>query len=289
MKRTITITLVALIILIFTNIPSYALGFIVGVTPVQTTVSPGGSVDVTISVNNMNIGGDGMKVFSGILNYDTNIFEEITAKDITGLNSWEVSYNAETKKILLDRKDFITTDTELCKITFKVKDGVETENAQIKITSPSTSNNRIDIDGTEGKATISLKKLSSGKYEVTDDNEIKNVLPNTKVDDLKDNLTGGENTIIKDKDGNTISSGNIGTGATVTTPSGDVYTVIVKGDLNGDGKVTLTDLAQLKLHMVETTLLQEPYKSGADIDGDGSVTLTDLGKLKRVLAELEKL
>ena len=289
MKRTITITLVALIILIFTNIPSYALGFIVGVTPVQTTVSPGGAVDVTISVNNMNIGGDGMKVFSGILNYDTNIFEEITAKDITGLNSWEVSYNAETKKILLDRKDFITTDTELCKITFKVKDGVETENAQIKITSPSTSNNRIDIDGTEGKATISLKKLSSGKYEVTDDNEIKNVLPNTKFDDLKDNWTGGENTIIKDKDGNTISSGNIGTGATVTTPSGDVYTVIVKGDLNGDGKVTLTDLAQLKLHMVETTLLQEPYKSGADIDGDGSVTLTDLGKLKRVLAELETL
>ena len=289
MKRTITITLVALIILIFTNIPSYALGFIVGVTPVQTTVSPGGAVDVTISVNNMNIGGDGMKVFSGILNYDTNIFEEITAKDITGLNSWEVSYNAETKKILLDRKDFITTDTELCKITFKVKDGVETENAQIKITSPSTSNNRIDIDGTEGKATISLKKLSSGKYEVTDDNEIKNVLPNTKVDDLKDNLTGGENTIIKDKDGNTISSGNIGTGSTVTTPSGDVYTVIVKGDVNGDGKVTLTDLAQLKLHMVETTLLQEQYKSGADIDGDGSVTLTDLGKLKRVLAELETL
>ena len=289
MKRTITITLVALIILIFTNIPSYALGFIVGVTPAQTTVSPGSTVDVTISVNNMNIGGDGMKVFSGILNYDTNIFEEITAKDITGLNSWEVSYNAETKKILLDRKDFITEDAEICKITFKVKDGVETENTQIKITNPSTSNNRIDIDGTEGQATISLKKLSSGKYEITDDNEIKNVLPNTTVGDLKDNLTGGENTIIKDKDGNTISSGNIGTGSTVTTPSGDVYTVIVKGDLNGDGKVTLTDLAQLKLHMVETTLLQEPYKSGADIDGDGSVTLTDLGKLKRVLAELETL
>lgn len=289
MKRTITITLVALIILIFTNIPSYALGFIVGVKPAQTTVSPGSTVDVTISVNNMNIGGDGMKVFSGILNYDTNIFEEITAKDITGLNSWEVSYNAETKKILLDRKDFITEDAEICKITFKVKDGVETENTQIKITNPSTSNNRIDIDGTEGQATISLKKLSSGKYEITDDNEIKNVLPNTTVGDLKDNLTGGENTIIKDKDGNTISSGNIGTGSTVTTPSGDVYTVIVKGDLNGDGKVTLTDLAQLKLHMVETTLLQEPYKSGADIDGDGSVTLTDLGKLKRVLAELETL
>lgn len=289
MKRTITITLVALIILIFTNIPSYALGFIVGVKPAQTTVSPGSTVDVTISVNNMNIGGDGMKVFSGILNYDTNIFEEITAKDITGLNSWEVSYNAETKKILLDRKDFITEDAEICKITFKVKDGVETENTQIKITNPSTSNNRIDIDGTEGQATISLKKLSSGKYEITDDNEIKNVLPNTTVGDLKDNLTGGENTIIKDKDGNTISSGNIGTGSTVTTPSGDVYTVIVKGDLNGDGKVTLTDLAQLKLHMVETTLLQEPYKSSADIDGDGKVTLTDLGKLKRVLAELETL
>lgn len=289
MKRTITITLVALIILIFTNIPSYALGFIVGVKPAQTTVSPGSTVDVTISVNNMNIGGDGMKVFSGILNYDTNIFEEITAKDITGLNSWEVSYNAKTKKILLDRKDFITEDAEICKITFKVKDGVETENTQIKITNPSTSNNRIDIDGTEGQATISLKKLSSGKYEITDDNEIKNVLPNTTVDDLKDNLTGGENTIIKDKDGNTISSGNIGTGSTVTTPSGDVYTVIVKGDLNGDGKVTLTDLAQLKLHMVETTLLQEPYKSSADIDGDGKVTLTDLGKLKRVLAELETL
>ena len=289
MKRTITITLVALIILIFTNIPSYALGFIVGVKPAQTTVSPGSTVDVTISVNNMNIGGDGMKVFSGILNYDTNIFEEITAKDITGLNSWEVSYNAETKKILLDRKDFITEDAEICKITFKVKDGVETENTQIKITNPSTSNNRIDIDGTEGQATISLKKLSSGKYEITDDNEIKNVLPNTTVGDLKDNLTGGENTTIKDKDGNTISSGNIGTGSTVTTPSGDVYTVIVKGDLNGDGKFTTTDISKLKLHLIDLEVLQEPYKTAADVSKDGLISSTDLAKFKKAITGIEEL
>ena len=246
MKKSIAITLIALIILIFTNIPSYALGFIVGVTPDKTTVSPGGTVEITISVNNMNIGGDGMKVFAGILDYDTNIFEEVTAKDITGLNDWTVSYETENKKLLLDRKDFITDDAELCKITLKVKDGVETENAQIKVTSPATSNNRIDIDGTEGKTTISLKKLSSGKYEVTDDNKIKDVLPNTTLEDLKNNLTGGENTTIKDKDGNTISSGSIGTGSTVTTPSGDVYTVIVKGDINGDGKITLTDLSLMK-------------------------------------------
>ena len=290
MKKSIAIILIVLLILICTNIPSYALGFVVGVKPDQTTVAPGSSVTVVLSLNNMNVGGSGMKVFSCTIDYDENIFEPIERESIAGLNEWkDVSYNTQNKKILLERDTFISSDSEICKITFKVKEGTTAESAQIKIINPSTSNNKMDIDGTGGQVTIALKKLSSGKYEITGDNKIKDIPPNTTLDELKKNLTGGENTTIKDKDGNTISSGNVGTGATVTTSSGDVYTVIVKGDVNGDGKFTTTDISKLKLHLIDLEVLQEPYKTAADVSKDGLISSTDLAKFKKAITGIEEL
>ena len=189
MKKTITILLILLISITFSTLPSYALGFTISMTPDKNVSSAGSEVTITISTNNLNIGGEGMSVFSCFLEYDKSVFEEITFEDIKGLNNWSVLYNNETGKILLDNSNFITTDSDLCTITFKLKSDLEIENTEIKITSPQTSNNQIDIIGTDGAVTIYVKQLTSDIYEIDESNSITGVPPNSSVDEIKESVT----------------------------------------------------------------------------------------------------
>lgn len=61
---------------------------------------------------------------------------------------------------------------------------------------------------------------------------------------------------------------------------------VLKGDVNGDGKVDLTDLSQLKLYRakIQTTLAR---MDNADINGDGKVDLVDLTRLQLHISGIE--
>lgn len=61
----------------------------------------------------------------------------------------------------------------------------------------------------------------------------------------------------------------------------------IKGDTDGDGEITINDLAQIKLHLIETRLLEGIDKIAADIDEDGEVTINDLAQIKRIILEIE--
>ena len=63
----------------------------------------------------------------------------------------------------------------------------------------------------------------------------------------------------------------------------ETYTLVVTGDLNGDGKIGLTDLANLKLSMVGKRELSTASTLAGDINGDGKTSLSDLAKLKMYL------
>lgn len=71
-------------------------------------------------------------------------------------------------------------------------------------------------------------------------------------------------------------------------PEAKTYTltVIVTGDLNGDGHVTITDML-----MIKSAILGEPLSElaavAADLNYDGKVTITDFLKIKSCLLELE--
>lgn len=290
MKKVISVIMIISLLLSSFTLTSNAISFTATLTPAQANVPSGKTVDIYITTENLNIGGTGMDVFSCILNYDKTIFEEITDKNITGLNGWVVSYNKTTGKILLDNENLVTEDMQLCKITFTVKSTIEEGSGEISITDPQTSNGTIDIVGIGSKAIVNVKQISSDKYEITEENTITGVGANTTVSDFKNNVTGSENAVIKDKNGNVISSSNkIGTGAIVEIPGEEPFTVVVKGDINGDGQISVTDLSKIKLHIVELEILQEPYKTAADVNEDGKLTITDVSKMKQVIVGNETL
>lgn len=62
--------------------------------------------------------------------------------------------------------------------------------------------------------------------------------------------------------------------------------LIVTGDINGDGELTLTDISNLKLHIVELNLLTNESLYAADTNKTNTVTLTDLSQLKTMLLNL---
>ena len=74
---------------------------------------------------------------------------------------------------------------------------------------------------------------------------------------------------------NKVTGGNLATGMTAVTGNTSV-TVVVTGDANGDGKLTITDVVKLQSHVVGKSALSGAYAKAADINHDGKVTITDV-------------
>ena len=64
------------------------------------------------------------------------------------------------------------------------------------------------------------------------------------------------------------------------------YTLSVIGDIDSDGKITINDLAKLKLHLIEKQLLEGIKLKSADINNDGKITLDDLAQMKLILIDI---
>ena len=61
---------------------------------------------------------------------------------------------------------------------------------------------------------------------------------------------------------------------------------LIIGDINGDGKVTVTDIAKIKLHFIEKEFLTGKELMAADINKDGRITITDVALLKLIFLGL---
>lgn len=61
---------------------------------------------------------------------------------------------------------------------------------------------------------------------------------------------------------------------------GSEYILVVSGDVNSDGNVSIVDLSRLKLNIVGLCTLDDGQMEGADINFDGKVSITDLAALK---------
>lgn len=95
--------------------------------------------------------------------------------------------------------------------------------------------------------------------------------PNITVANLK---KASPNAIIKNTSGKEVTSGNVGTGYTVKV-DGRTFTVVKKGDINGDGKMTPADSTSVLKSYVGSNKLSTAAKMAADTNGDGKLTPAD--------------
>lgn len=129
-----------------------------------------------------------------------------------------------------------------------------------------------------------LPEISTDAYTISD-GYLRAISTGTSVSAVLENLVPNEYiTIYK---GDEAATGLAGTGMTVEyTAFGQVkqnLTMVVTGDLNGDGKCTLTDMVQLQFHLLERQSLTGASLQAADMNGDGRVSITDMVQITSVL------
>ena len=67
------------------------------------------------------------------------------------------------------------------------------------------------------------------------------------------------------------------------------YEIAVAGDTNGDGKITITDVAKAQLHFVKLEELTGAYLKAADTNYSADITITDVARLQLVFLGLIQL
>lgn len=172
-----------------------------------------------------------------------------------------------------DNKSFISLDGNTwTNISSLNVSGVDMSKADVCVKA-FTTNGTLEIDD---------KGLGTNEYKV-DDTYIMNISFGTKTSELLENIQTELVKTVLTSDNVEISSNDeiVKTGMKLKLSDGTVYTLIVRGDINQDGDLTLTDLSKLILHYngnIGFELEGDSLKA-ADLNIDGVVNLVDVSQM----------
>lgn len=174
---------------------------------------------------------------------------------------------------------------------------IKYENGYIK--SLKEGNTKVTIISEENenvKATINVK-VEKNEYlefssKVKIDNEsgskyIKGFNVNNTYKDLINNIDTNLNVVLKETNGTKVTniSSVLKTGMKLNVGN-NTYDIVIKGDMSGDGKISITDLSQMRYHLagVKGKVKIGAYKHAGDMNDSNSVTITDLSQMRKKLA-----
>lgn len=120
------------------------------------------------------------------------------------------------------------------------------------------------------------------------------VTPRTTCSTLVGSLKGYSGTVTVRNASGTVISGNtlVGDGSTITLTDSKgnvldrVTARLMRGDVNGDGRITTADYAQIRLHVLQLITLDSYGVQMADINGNGVVDIGDYTLLRLYLLGL---
>lgn len=136
--------------------------------------------------------------------------------------------------------------------------------------------------------TISVKAkvpsaITSSKHTIYGNN-ISKISAGTTVSSLISSLNEGSFCKVFKGSAEVSGSTVVGTGMVVKIMDGSTvkasYTIIVTGDTNGDGNITVTDMIAIKAHVLKKSTLSGVYATAADTNGDNGISITDFIQVK---------
>ena len=279
------------------------------------TFDEGDEFEVSYKVKDMTTYNEqGLLGIGALLSYNRAAFE---CEEITPGEGWTIEKNlsetAGTHNIVAtykieDNEAILNQEEQLNQIAFTAKFIVlENQDVTEKITLS-------HIEGSSGEETIKandvitditiehienpieekLETLEGATCKV-EGQYVTNLSTNMTVGDLKKQLTSGTvlpvqffgHKISKSENGNVVGedvveltddNDIIATGSTVKVGE-KIWTVIVTGDLDGNGDLTINDIALFKLDYIGELKLEEPFIRAAELDGntvEGETSINDL-------------
>ncbi|MCQ4021577.1 MULTISPECIES: dockerin type I domain-containing protein [unclassified Ruminococcus] len=125
----------------------------------------------------------------------------------------------------------------------------------------------------KGGITSDLYTIDNSAMTVT------GIKPQTTIAVFKTNIDYSDyKAVFRNYDGKTRTSGNVGTGFTAEFTGADKksYTLIVSGDLTGEGNVNSLDVRSYMRCLCGKAQLDFPFKAALDINGDSECDVLDL-------------
>ena len=111
---------------------------------------------------------------------------------------------------------------------------------------------------------------------------IKDLVGNTTYSDFIKNVPTNRKYVVKEGNKTLTEKDLIKTGQTLTTEAGTSYTLVVAGNINGNGKITLTELARIaKIAKGKITNIKELEKIAIDVNDDDKINDADVTAISK--------
>lgn len=271
--------------------------------------------EVSYKITDMkSVGEQGIIGIGALLSYDK---EKLQLKSITAGEDWVVKYNIsdentsahniaatyklESEAISRTLAPEDGNEEQINKTVFKAKFMVlENEDVSEKITLSHIEGSRGKEEDSVIKANdvvtkVSIEKTNNPVEEKletkpnatckVEGNYVKNVRLKSTVEDMKKQLTSGTALPVNffKHDGEKVvelsDTDIVGTGTIVRVGESE-WTIIIKGDLDGNGELTVNDIVKFKLDYIGEEKLESAFLMAAEMDEvkteDGSTSINDL-------------
>ena len=156
----IIILLLAIMMLCANVVEVKASSFRFSATPSKEEVNPGDTVEVQMSISDIDVK-EGINVVEASIVYDETVFDSCTFKN---QNEWTTTYNGEEgerkgKFLISKTVEGVTKEENIGKIKFKLKENLDEMETEIKINKITSNDGKELID--EGNRIIKLKIVKS--------------------------------------------------------------------------------------------------------------------------------
>ena len=149
-----------------------------------------------------------------------------------------------------------------------------------------TRNVDVSLDISEILRTLNIKNDGNYIYGYELETDISSIIKSITDKESKAVVTASS------KDGKIKKNGIIASGDVInikTDREEKRYTIIIYGDVNGDGKITATDYIMIKNDIMDVKKLNELEKVCADVSRDGKITATDYMMIKNDIMDVKKI
>lgn len=175
----------------------------------------GQTVEVTLKITNIDAG-DGIDAIQGTLNYDKNVFEEVTDENFEGINRWNIQgYSSESGIFIFLRSSKVNMQSDVLKITLRVKSAVVVNSSIIEIKELSASGGDVASGGT-GDILVQAVNVTINKVS-----QIQDPSTNTQTNEQSTNIIANNTSKI-----NSAVTGN-NTSNTKLPQTGDEYGIVL--------------------------------------------------------------
>ena len=251
---------------------------------------------------------DGMNAVKGMLEYDSEVFEEPSIEDFETQNAWErLFYNPENGQFVLIHRPGSLKEGEVFSLRLRAREKVSAKETTVAVREISVSEGKEDLTPADGEMRLSVVAETEGAAGETPSTEGGGSDSQTLMepedrggvetgDPFARILTAGLflagsglillSVIVWRKKqkfpGNArLLAGLVLFAGVFFLTAGGAFAFAGKGDLNDDGEIAYTDVELLERHLIGLKLLPENRRSAADMNRDGDLTVTDLALLIR--------